>query len=94
MTLASIRSRSIDCSGNPLEACDHSLNFSTIQASWPTGESLRAKPRVFGRVAWIWRLNPLAPGGHVSEPAWDGGDRPVPGYLGHPAVSVLHRRGR
>jgi hypothetical protein len=35
-------SRSTASSGSSAAALVHSLNFSTIQASWPTGESLRA----------------------------------------------------
>ena len=41
-------------SGESVESV-HSLNFSRTHASWPTGESVRAKPRVFGRVAWNWK---------------------------------------
>ena len=31
----------------------HARHFSTIQANRPTGESLRANPRVWGRVPWM-----------------------------------------
>ena len=55
MTLVSIRSRSIERSGSAADGWVHSLNFSMIHASWPAGESVRAKPRVFGRVAWNWK---------------------------------------
>ncbi|NUP18445.1 MAG: hypothetical protein HOZ81_20640 [Streptomyces sp.] len=49
MTSVSIWSRSTASSGASTESVQ-SLNFSTIQASWPTAESCSAKARVCGRV--------------------------------------------
>jgi len=41
-TLVRIRSRSTASSGRLARGSVHSLNFSTIQASWPAGESVSA----------------------------------------------------
>ena len=46
-------SRPMASSGRSWSDPVHSLNFSMIQASWPTGESLRAKESVCGRVDWM-----------------------------------------
>jgi hypothetical protein len=46
----SIRSRSTLSSGSPSAGSVSSLNFSTIQANWPTGESCRPYATVCGRL--------------------------------------------
>jgi hypothetical protein len=49
VTFVSIWSRSTASSGRSDESV-HSLNFSTIQASWPAGESVSPYASVWGRV--------------------------------------------
>ena len=49
LTLVSSWSRSTASSGSSAAGFVHSLNFSTIQASWATGESLRPYASVCGR---------------------------------------------
>ena len=55
LTLARSWSRSTACSGTSAAGLTHSWNFSTIQASWPTGESVSAYASVCGRVDWSCR---------------------------------------
>ena len=40
-------------SGSSVRGCVHSRNLSMIQASWPTGESVRPYASVCGRVDWM-----------------------------------------
>eukprot|EP00404_Azadinium_spinosum_P026261 CAMPEP_0180670196 /NCGR_PEP_ID=MMETSP1037_2-20121125/63897_1 /TAXON_ID=632150 /ORGANISM="Azadinium spinosum, Strain 3D9" /LENGTH=60 /DNA_ID=CAMNT_0022699111 /DNA_START=53 /DNA_END=235 /DNA_ORIENTATION=+ len=60
MTFVSISSLESAFSGSPPQS-DHVRNFSTSQASKPTGESAKAKPKVWGLVPCIcWYAVSLA----------------------------------